>query len=160
MFTSYGATSPFSLPPRCCSRQRGRGWVAVPVTSEAVHPRRKGTGVLTPKPFLDTLTLELPEHSPVARPWSKRSWGHARSYFGIDVAAFRARSMPRAIGCARKTPQNAERASRPAGRWRMAVAPRAEPQPTDAEGYAGCGSAHGSTAMRHRRGPNTFLTRV
>ena len=58
MFTSYGATSPISLPRRRGERRRGREWAAVPVASEAVHPRRKGTGVLTPKPFLDALWLD------------------------------------------------------------------------------------------------------
>ena len=34
----------------------GRGmWAPVLAASEAVHPRRKGTAVLPPKPFLDNL---------------------------------------------------------------------------------------------------------
>ena len=53
MFTSYRVPSPISLPRRRCSRRRGRGRVAEPVASEAFHPRRKGTGVLKPKPFPD-----------------------------------------------------------------------------------------------------------
>ena len=57
MFTSYRVPSPISLPRRRSSRRRGRGWAAVPVASEAVHPRRKGTGVLTPKPFLDRVLV-------------------------------------------------------------------------------------------------------
>ena len=51
MFTSYRVPSPISLPRHGCSQRRGRGWAAVPVASEAVHPRRKGTGVLRQNPF-------------------------------------------------------------------------------------------------------------
>ena len=58
MFTSYKVPFPIFLPRRRCSRRRGRAWVALHVASEAVHPRRKGTGVLTPKPFLDRLELD------------------------------------------------------------------------------------------------------
>ena len=32
--------------------------MALPVASEAVHPRRKGTGVSTPKPFPDRVKLD------------------------------------------------------------------------------------------------------
>ena len=54
--SSYGATSPISRRRRE-ERRRGRGWATLLVASEAVHPRRKGTGVSTPKPFLDGLSL-------------------------------------------------------------------------------------------------------
>ena len=59
-----GATrESFPSPPPPPPRGRGgRGWAAVLLASEAVHPRRKGTGVLTPKPLLDGVCLAERKH--------------------------------------------------------------------------------------------------
>ena len=68
--------------------------------------------------------------------------------------------MPKAIGSARKPAGDRRKSHAPFGSGRLAGVPRAELQPTDAKGYAGCSSAQGPLARRSRRGHKTFLDGV
>ncbi len=76
MFNSYGCLPPFPSPAAARSGGGGGGWAAVLLASEAVHPRRKGTGAkpssLSGKGVMPTLGAPL-----ASTGWSARWPAHS-----------------------------------------------------------------------------------